>query len=171
MEDARIEFTNATNVRAEALGKPGKRTFRITVDSGSSSAMIWLEKEQLFQLALGVQQLLATQHEGENPPESPPVEREAPEMTRLDFKVGKIALGHDGQRGMFIVDAHSEEENEDSAATVRVWLSREQARSLSEEAMRACASGRPLCPLCGGPIDTTGHQCPRVNGHADSLEL
>ncbi len=170
MEEARIEFTNSTNVRTEALGEPGKRTFRIMVDSGSSSATIWLEKEQLFQLALAVQQLLGTLRDQEAEKAAVPVEREAPELTRLDFKVGKIALGHDVSRGMFIIDAHDEDE-EHSAATVRVWLSTDQAKGLSEQAMRVCAAGRPLCPLCGGPVDSAGHRCPRTNGHAESLEF
>ena len=172
MEDARIEFTRAYNVRAEALGEPGKRTFCIAVESGSSSATIWMEKEQLFHLSLAVQQLLASLSEEESGPERPPVDREAPDMTRLDFKVSKIALGHDGRRGMFVIDAHHEEQaGEDQAATVRVWLRKEQAQDLSEEAMRVCAAGRPLCPLCGEPIDPTGHACVRVNGHAAPEEL
>ena len=27
------------------------------------------------------------------------------------------------------------------------------------------AAGRPPCPLCGLPLDTDGHVCPRQNGH------
>ena len=60
MDAAKSEFTNVTSLRAESLGEPGQRTFRILVDSGSSSAIIWLEKEQLFQLALSIHQILAT---------------------------------------------------------------------------------------------------------------
>ena len=53
MAGAKNEFTNLTRLTPEAIGEPGKRTFRVMADSGSSSATIWLEKEQLFQLALG----------------------------------------------------------------------------------------------------------------------
>ena len=59
MAEPRNEFTNVASLRAEAIGEPGERTFRLLVDSESSSASVWLEKEQLFQLALGIQQLLA----------------------------------------------------------------------------------------------------------------
>ena len=38
--------------------------------------------------------------------------------------------------------------------------------AFAEEALRVCAAGRPLCPLCGGPMDPNGHPCPRTNGHA-----
>jgi uncharacterized repeat protein (TIGR03847 family) len=27
------------------------------------------------------------------------------------------------------------------------------------------AAGRPPCPLCGLPLDVSGHVCPRQNGH------
>ncbi|MGH9011673.1 MAG: DUF3090 family protein [Acidimicrobiia bacterium] len=30
----------------------------------------------------------------------------------------------------------------------------------------AVERGRPPCPLCGGPLDPSGHICPRLNGHA-----
>jgi hypothetical protein len=31
------------------------------------------------------------------------------------------------------------------------------------------AGGRPICPLCGAPIEASGHVCPRSNGHATAL--
>jgi predicted amidophosphoribosyltransferase len=27
------------------------------------------------------------------------------------------------------------------------------------------AAGRPICSMCGQPIDPEGHFCPRKNGH------
>ena len=171
MEDALIEFTNATKVEADALGEPGERTFRITVDSGNSSALIWLEKEQLFQLALAVQQMLGTLPDQPATDATPPVEREAPDHTNLEFKVGKISLGHDNSHGMFVIDAYRADEDDDSDATFRLWLRSDQAKDLSEQAMRVCSAGRPLCPLCGGPIDQSGHNCPRANGHTSSLDF
>ena len=163
MSRPKNEFTNVTDIRTEALGEPGQRTFRLLVDSGASSAIIWLEKEQLFQLALAVQQLLATLGEEQAPTGGPPEDRET--LTHLDFKADRLALGYDSGRRLFIIDAHDEEEEEEEPATVRVWAGRKQITELSEEAFRVCAAGRPLCPLCGGPIDPTGHLCPRVNGH------
>ena len=31
---------------------------------------------------------------------------------------------------------------------------------------RVIAGGRPICPLCGSPIEPEGHMCPKSNGHA-----
>jgi uncharacterized repeat protein (TIGR03847 family) len=170
MATPRNEFTDVTALRAEALGEPGKRMFRILADSGSSSAIMWLEKEQLFQLALAIQQLLATPPEDQQTYGSPPTSREAQAMTRLDFPVGKLVLGYDGGKGLFIIEAHEpvedeEAEAEELPAIVRVWANRQQVKQFSEEALQVCAAGRPLCPLCGSPMETGGHQCPRHNGH------
>ena len=165
MADSKEEFTNVTSLRAEALGEHGQRTFRILVDSGSGSAVIWLEKEQLFQLALAINQLLATMSEEQAATGAQAEEVEASPSLHLEFKVGKLVLSHDGNRGEFIIDAHDVESGEDDPATVRVWSDRTKVRAFAEEALAACASGRPVCPLCGSPIDDTGHRCARTNGH------
>ena len=170
MAEPKNEIPIVTSLVAEALGEPGQRTFRVLVDGGGSSAIIWLEKEQLFQLALGIHQLLtSTSEEEETPPTAS--DEPGPVPAKLDFKAGRLALGHDGNTGLFMIDAHDLEDEDEEAATVRVWASKEQVKEFSDEAMRACAAGRPLCPLCGGPLDPDGHPCARVNGHvkADSL--
>lgn len=166
MLESRNEFTNVTNLGAEAIGEPGNRTFRLLVDSGSSSACIWLEKEQLFQLAIAIRRLLAAVPERPDAAGSPPFDREASSLTRLDFKVGKLALGLDERTGLLFIDAHEQEEEETaSPPRVRVWARRAQLVELAESALQVCAAGRPVCPFCARPIDPTGHFCPRVNGH------
>ena len=164
MGPTKNEFTQVTGLRAEALGEPGKRTFRILVAGASSSAIIWLEKEQLFQLGLAIQRLMATVSGDQDGPTAR-LEDESPMPSNLDFKVFKLVLGHDAGNGHFVIDAHGEEDEDEETSTVRVWASSDIAREFSEEALHVCAAGRPLCPLCGGPIDPTGHSCPRVNGH------
>ena len=160
MARAKNEFTELTKLQPEAIGEPGKRTFRILADSGSSSAQMWLEKEQLFQLGLAIQQLITTMESEEQTPIDPsPPDREAPPLTRLDFKISKLVLGHDGNRDLYIIDAHDVEENDEETPTVRVWASQQQVSEFAETAIRVCASGRPLCPLCGRAIDPDGHPC------------
>ncbi len=164
MPSARNEFTNVSKLAAESFGQPGQRTFRILVDSESSTASIWIEKEHLFQLALAIQQMMTALEEDPSASQEPPYDREAPGLTNLDFRVMKLMLGHDQRRGLFIIDAH--DVDDEDRATVRVWADRQQLLEFSEEALRVCAAGRPLCPLCGKAIDPDGHNCARVNGHA-----
>ncbi len=57
------------------------------------------------------------------------------------------------------------EDDDDDDALLHVALSAEATRTFVEQAARVVASGRPPCPLCGAPLDATGHICPRGNGH------
>ena len=158
-----------TSLRAEAIGEPGERTFRILVDSGGGSAVMWLEKEQLFQLALAIQQLLTTVRDEELSPAKQSSDLET--SAQLDFKVSKLAMGYDSTKGMFVIDAHEDDEGDEDAATVRAWANRAQVKEFASEALTVCAAGRPLCPLCAGPIDAGSHRCPRVNGHVKAGNL
>ena len=152
-------------MKAEAVGEPGQRTFRLIVESGAASASMWLEKEQLSQLAVYIQEMIASLPSGAGGSES-----EAPEpqwsggIASLDFKVGNLALGHDRSSNCFMIVAHDIEEQED-AATLSFWLTIRQGDGLAKEAMKVCAAGRPRCHLCGQPINPDGHMCPRANGH------
>lgn len=166
MADAKLEFTDINRLDPEAIGNPGQRTFRIVADSRSSSAELWIEKEHLFELAMGIQKLMAQLPEREEGEGEISDEREAPGLTSLSFKIGKLALGHDGASGMFLIDAYDLPDADSEAATVRLWATRAQLEDFAEEALRVCAAGRPICPLCSAPINPDGHICPRANGHA-----
>jgi hypothetical protein len=49
--------------------------------------------------------------------------------------------------------------------TLSVVLSKEWAGGLAIAIARAVDAGRPPCPLCAGPLDPRGHDCPRTNGY------
>ena len=158
------ELSNLSELRPEATGEPGQRTFRILADGERGGAVVWLEKEQLFRLSLAIQQLMATltAHEAvETVPDTGLADR-AP----LEFKAIRLAVGHDAGRQMFVIDAHDTEGEDDQAVTLRLWATHNQVSDFAAEGLRVCAAGRPLCPLCAGPIDPEGHACPKVNGHA-----
>jgi uncharacterized repeat protein (TIGR03847 family) len=56
-------------------------------------------------------------------------------------------------------------EPETEAATARFRITRGQAAAFVERARAIVRAGRPVCPICSGPIDPGGHVCPRSNGH------
>ena len=165
MADEKSEFMRVENIRAEALGEPGHRTFRILVDGDAGSAMMWLEKEQLFQLAVAINQLHSSLPELDR---SRPISEGAERLGgRLEFKVGRLVLGHEGSRERLIIDAHdAESDEEEGEPTVRIWAERQQLARFAADSLELCVAGRPLCPLCGSPMDPEGHTCPRSNGHA-----
>jgi uncharacterized repeat protein (TIGR03847 family) len=56
-------------------------------------------------------------------------------------------------------------EGQEEPDVARFWATRDQVAALSSHAMEIASQGRPLCPLCGEPINDDGHFCPRSNGH------
>jgi uncharacterized repeat protein (TIGR03847 family) len=50
-------------------------------------------------------------------------------------------------------------------AIARVRITPAQAATFVERARTVVQGGRPICPMCQGPIDPGGHACPRSNGH------
>ena len=47
----------------------------------------------------------------------------------------------------------------------RVRITAEQAQAFAARAKELMKGSRPNCPVCSGPMDPTGHVCPRSNGH------
>ncbi len=63
--------------------------------------------------------------------------------------------------------AEFDEEGEPVATggLARFGATRAQVAALARRGMELVESGRPLCPLCGFPLDPEGHACPRTNGN------
>jgi len=164
---AKYQFGAINLFHAEAIGEPGHRVFRLVVESGAATAYLWMEKEQLSQLGIYIQEICDSllgqiQDDSEDVPD--------PEwmggVTKVEFEIGKLALGHDTASNAFLILAHDREEGEEGQATLSFWATLTQAKELADEALKVCGAGRPRCFLCGRPIDPEGHMCPRSNGHA-----
>ncbi len=170
MEPDRIRYQLGTlsYVGAETFGEPGRRTFRLVLESGAARSLVWLEKEQLFQLGAGLQEAVERQTDAERAQGSHP---NAPawrgEETTIEFKARALSGRHDQDTNAFYLQAQGDDvESGGEGDSVSFWITVEQAASLAEESLRICAAGRPPCFLCGLPIDPQGHVCPRANGHA-----
>lgn len=160
-----------SSIDAETFGEPGRRTFRLVLKAGAANILVWLEKEQLFQLGASLQEavrrLTAEQRAA---PSGPTVPEWSGEELSLEFKARQMLLKYETSGNAFYLEAH-EGDDEDpkqdrEAASVSCGLSISQCVTLAEEALKICAAGRPPCFLCGLPIDPEGHVCPRANGHA-----
>ena len=164
---SRYRFGAISRIEPEAIGVPGQRTFRLILESGPGSAFLWLEKEQLSQLAIYIQEIISSLPSG-----TPKGESEAPEppwdggINTVDFKIGRLALGHDTSSNCFLVIIHDMEETDENSPTLSCWLTLSQGEELAKEALKVCAAGRPRCHLCEQPINPDGHMCVRANGHA-----
>jgi uncharacterized repeat protein (TIGR03847 family) len=167
---------------AGTVGQPGERTFYLQAKLGSRTTSVALEKAQVSQLAVKLDELLdevapSARGEAGAPAESSPEPDDGPLDLPLteDFRVGAITLAwdHDGER--VIIEAQEESDEplepladdvpEDGPGVLRVRITAEAARAFSRRAIQVVRQGRPPCPLCGLPLEPSGHVCPRQNGH------
>ena len=170
---------------AGTVGPPGERTFFLQARGGGRVVSVALEKVQVALLAEKLDELLveANRRFGvELPAADLSSTDNEPLDTPLDeeFRVGTLGLAFDVDTTTVVIEAiavgegEAEEEEEDlddddeDAADrdrLRVRLTPSAARAFIERARKVVASGRPPCPLCGQPLDASGHLCPRHNGY------
>ena len=165
VEESQYELGDTITVHAESIGKPGERFFRLLVEATAGSACIWLEKEQLLQLAVAIQRLLATTNAGSSSDEVDPVSKFDSQVNDLEFKGGKIVLEQMPGDTSYIFMAHDVEEADETLPAAKLRVNVRQLENLAEEAIEVCSAGRPRCQLCGKPMGSEKHICIRSNGH------
>jgi uncharacterized repeat protein (TIGR03847 family) len=168
---------------AGTVGQPGQRAFYLQATASGRTTSVALEKGQVSQLAERLDELLdevlrRTAGTVAIPAVAPDaLADDAPLEQPLmeDFRVGAIALAWDGDSERVIIEAQelsdepieplAEELPEDGPAILRVTITAAAARAFAKRALQLVTAGRPPCPLCGLPLDASGHVCPRQNGH------
>lgn len=150
-------FSNPDKVMVGVLGEVGNRLFLLQAREGRRLVIVKCEKIQLAALAEWIGQVLLELERPDHLPEDFSLEPEY----ESDFVAGDIAVSIDVEAAA--IDVTIESIEEDSSLTLR--LTREWAGGLAIAIVRLVEAGRPLCPLCGGPLDPKGHDCPRTNGH------
>ncbi len=159
-------------ITADAVGEPGRRTFYIQARQDDILVTILCEKEQVRALAHSLEELLEEINEkyprplGQEPDES---ELQLEEPLEPLFRAGRMGLGYEPREDWIVLviqELAEEDQDPDLLRVVRFWATREQMHALSRHGADVVARGRPLCPLCGRPIDPDGHTCPRRNGKA-----
>ncbi len=163
---------------ADFTGEPGQRTFFLQARSEEGGVFTYLvEKQQVMVLAEKLRELLVLLDQSDsilaaNPARDPAFKLEPP--LEPDWRVGTIGLSYDEVGDRVVVSLQPVQESaepeevgppelEDFA--VRYLLRRDQVRAFVLHALAVVGEGRPLCQLCGLPIDPEGHLCPASNGH------
>lgn len=170
---------------ADAVGQPGQRRFRLFVQSGRGSALLWTEKERLNSLSIAIDQALAQLTEGQilrteasasGVPALQTIPEGFPSTPTFEYQVGPMRLTYDEAENLFTLAVtplemiiqgqealvHLREEDELSLS-----FTQQQAHVLSQGISAVVSSGRPVCPLCGTPLDGGPHACVRQNGHRE----
>jgi uncharacterized repeat protein (TIGR03847 family) len=160
-----FEFETPDHFTAGTLGPPGQRVFYLQARGGGTLMTLKIEKEQVRALGEYLKRLLGRFPAGAG--------ESIGDLTLLEpadavWSVGTIGVGYDKERDRVIVEAQEqveEEEGGEEPAMARFNITRAQAAAFAERADTLIKAGRPICPLCSGPIDPGGHVCPRSNGH------
>lgn len=165
-----MELDPVDRITVGAVGEPGERTFYLQARRGADLVTIVVEKQQVQLLAATVVDMLSrlgADVQGEVDEDE--MELEQPLVPR--WRAGRIAVGYEEDRDLFMLEAEElEDEEEEEAvpeagAQERFWATREQMLALARHGIAVAAAGRPTCEFCGNPMDPEGHVCPAMNGH------
>lgn len=175
---------------AEAIGPPGQRRFRLFALVRNISVAIWMEKEQLYNLSLALDRVLAQLSEGsilrveaQTGPQQVPEQAPAsfPQKPSFEFQVGQLRISYDERRNLLVLSSVPLEViiergqdpqvilREENTLSFRFTL--QQAQELSRVITVLVTSGRPVCPLCGTPLDEGPHACIKQNGHRELVQV
>ncbi len=171
-----FEFSAPEVLTVGADGPPGPRLFFLQARQDGERATLKLEKVQVAALAAWIAKTLEDLPAPGELPVDDALEPEA--FDEPAWVIGSLGGAYDIDTDRIMLVASElvdEEEAEEAAddevllggpgATARFLATREQMAALAIRATRLIESGRPPCPLCGYPLDPSGHQCPRTNGH------
>lgn len=172
------EFPWPDRVVIGTVGRPGARTFYLQVRDSTQVMSAALEKEQAALLAEKVDEILDRLREVEgnrwSVPTSTPVElvdNDPLDAVEEQFRAGAIGIGWDPATAQLILEAHplpegdeldedlAEEPPAPDAEMMRVKMPVGTARAFARRTREVVDAGRPLCTLCGHPIDPDGHIC------------
>jgi uncharacterized repeat protein (TIGR03847 family) len=180
------DFAWPDRVVVGTVGHPGSRTFYLQARTGAQLVSVALEKEQSAVLAEKIDEILdeLMVNDGNrfSVPSTIPVElvdNEPLEPVFEQFRAGAMGLGWDPTTAQLVVEAYPLIEAEaapDDPSTELEWETGEPmiepaellvvrmpvgtARAFAKRTREIVGAGRPLCPLCGTPMDPEGHVCP-----------
>jgi uncharacterized repeat protein (TIGR03847 family) len=168
-----FDFSSPDQFNVGAIGPAGHRVFYLQVRQGDEVATLRLEKQQVAALGDYLAGILADLPDAEAVPDAVDLIEPAVE----EWVIGALAVAYeeDEDRLLLVAEELILDDGDDDAdlvpvdpdredpATARFRLTRGQVMAFIRHAAELVTSGRPLCRLCGRPIDPDGHACPRLN--------
>jgi uncharacterized repeat protein (TIGR03847 family) len=173
------EFTWPDRVVVGTIGVPGERTFYLQVRTGKQIVSIALEKQQSAQLAEKIDEILDQLITLEGNPFSVPtgtpielVDNDQLDSVQEQFRTGTMSLGWDPTTAQIVVEAYPlvdadsdddldalDDEETDASEMLLVRMPVGTARAFAKRTREVVGAGRPICVICGQPIDADGHTC------------
>ena len=176
-----FDFLPVEYASAGSIGEPGKRVFMIQGKLDDKLVGVLVEKRQIELLAnqsiefldsLNLEfkeEIVATPSDFENAGHVKPIEPEframamglifdpATQLITLELREKPFERDEDNNPAIdFSMEGDSEK-------VIRFTMTRAQLRAMAVRGFESVNAGREPCPLCQGPMDLTGHICPRLN--------
>jgi uncharacterized repeat protein (TIGR03847 family) len=160
------------------IGAPGSRTFYLQARDGARIISVVLEKQQCAVLAQKIDEILNELLEGDDDnrfsiPAATPVELldndPLEQPVDPEFRTGPLSLGWDPTTAQIVIEAYPLVETDDDASdlfpvepeeVLEVRIPVGTARAFVKRTFDIVLAGRPRCPICGTPMDASGHVCP-----------
>jgi len=155
------EFPSPDKVMVGTRGVVGNRLFLLQARQGRRLVVVKCEKQQLSALAEWI--AVAIKEMGR--PGHLPADFALEDEIEQDLVAGDISVLVDEESKTIELTIESLDEED----TLVLGLTREMAGGLAIAITRLVEAGRAPCPLCGGPLDPRGHDCPRTNGFAPPI--
>lgn len=177
---SRLELTPDV-FTADYSGQPGHRAFYLQVRAGDDLYSYAVEKQQVALLAEKLTEMLMLVDDDD--PIASLTPRRIPSLEAIfsdaTWHIGAIGLSYDDEADRVSIDLREvsdepageeafeaiEEAEDEERESARLFLTRQQVRDFIVHALAVVQEGRPICPLCGLPMDPDGHACPATNGH------
>jgi uncharacterized repeat protein (TIGR03847 family) len=166
-----FEFEEVQAFASGALGQPGQRTFFIQTRGNGLIVTLKCEKQQVEGLAHYLERLLEDLPDPDDIVH--PSQLELADPVLPSWVLGSIGVAYDGDRDRVVLffeevviadeDGNVDPAEDDDKGTLRVRLTRGQARSFCDLSSSIVSAGRPPCRFCGMPLDPRGHPCVRMN--------
>ena len=175
------EFAWPDRVVVGTIGNPGERSFYLQVRTGRQIVSVGLEKQQSALLSEKIEEILDQLMTSDGNPfsvpantpielvDNDPLEQPVDEQ----FRTGAIGLGWDASTSQLVIELYpvvddssdlpdpleSLETLNEPAEMLIVRIPVGTARAFTKRTREIVGAGRPMCPLCGQPMDASGHVC------------
>ncbi len=156
-----FDMAAADRFTVGTFGAVGDRVFLLHCAEGSQTLTVKVEKQQVAVLASYLGRLVRELGRPGHLPE----DLDFDVTVEPDWVVGTIGVSYDEDLDRLVVVVEEVGEDDDDGSVARIAVTREQAAAFAIRATQLVEAGRPPCPLCGLPLDPSGHDCPRTNGH------
>ncbi|MEW6153150.1 MAG: DUF3090 family protein [Actinomycetota bacterium] len=158
-----FELHEVELITTGAIGPPGQRVFYLQVRHPGGVVSLRLEKAQVAALCRYLDEML------EDLPavEAVPADMDLAEPVVAEWVVGSLGVTYDEEDERFLLVAEEMVDEDEPPARALIRATTAQMAAFTRHGSTVVASGRPPCPLCGGPLDPDGHMCVRLNGHRD----